>query len=111
MKTISSTRGPILARRALGVAWSRYAATRTAGRRLAWSREAAGISQQELAAYVGVSTRTIQRVEAGERAFRPAEAAAAARALGCSIATLTAPAIALPPASMNGNGNGKAVAA
>ena len=95
---------PILTGRALGVAWSRYATAQTTGRRLAWCREAAGVSQGELAAYVGVSTRTIQRVEAGERVLRRPERAAAARALGCSIVTFTAPAIALPAASTNGDG-------
>lgn len=82
-----------------------YLDARTAGRRLAWAREASHVSQAELAAYVGVSPATVRRIEHGERAMRPAERAACARALGCSIATLTMPAIALPPAS-NGNGNG-----
>jgi transcriptional regulator with XRE-family HTH domain len=80
-----------------------YLDARTTGRRLAWAREATGISQAELAAYVGVSQATISRVEHGERAMKPTERAACARALGCSIATLAMPAIALPAAS-NGNG-------
>jgi DNA-binding XRE family transcriptional regulator len=103
--TLHSNTAPILAGRAADRALRLYLDARAAGRRLAWAREATGISQAELAAYVGVSQATISRVEHGERAMRPTERAAAARALGCSIATLAMPAIALPAAS---NGNGRA---
>ncbi len=108
MKTIyHGHRGPILTARAADIAQRRFLDARVTGRRLAWSREAAGIGQAELAAYIGVSSSTIRRVESGERVLRPPERVAAARALGTSIATFTAPAIRLPAAA---NGSGKVVA-
>jgi transcriptional regulator with XRE-family HTH domain len=94
---------PIMTAVAADRAMRAYLDARTTGRRLAWAREASGISQAELGAYIGVSQATICRIEHGERAVRPTERAACARALGCSIATLAMPAIAPPPAS-NGNG-------
>jgi transcriptional regulator with XRE-family HTH domain len=50
-------------------------------------REAAGVSQTALAAYVGISRRTLARVEAGERALRPPERILSAKALSGSLAT------------------------
>ena len=108
MSTTNRTNGaPMMTAIAAERALRAYSEARTVGRRLAWAREAAGISQAELAAYVGVSQTTISLIEHGERAMTAAERACAARALGCSIATLAMPAIALGPAS---NGNRKAVA-
>jgi DNA-binding XRE family transcriptional regulator len=75
---------PIMTQRAADRAMRRYLDARVTGRRLAWAREAAHVSQVELAAYIGVSQTTVSRVEHGERALRPAERAAAARALGRS---------------------------
>ena len=98
MRTTTSSTPRILTARAVEVALRHHRDSRTTGRRVAWSREAAGISQAELAAYVGVSPTTIRRVEHGERGLTPAERVSTARALGCSIATLTA--------SSNGNGGG-----
>jgi transcriptional regulator with XRE-family HTH domain len=109
MTTLRTNRAPIMTAIAADRALRQYLDARTCGRRLAWAREATGISQAELAAYVGVSRGTISNIERGERALRPAERAACARALGCSIATLAKPAIAMPAASSNGNR--KAVAA
>jgi transcriptional regulator with XRE-family HTH domain len=104
MRTTTSRTPRILTARAVEVALRRYSEARATGRRVAWSREAAGVSQAELAAYVGVSAATIRRVEHGERALTPGECAATARALGCSIATLTTPAVSLT----RSNGNGRA---
>jgi transcriptional regulator with XRE-family HTH domain len=98
---------PIMTARAADVALRRYLEARATGRRVAWSREAAGLSQREVGAFVGFSQRTVSRVEHGERALRPAERAAVARALGTSIAALTAPGVELPAAS---NGNGRRAA-
>jgi DNA-binding XRE family transcriptional regulator len=95
--TNRSTASPILTARAADVALRRYLDARATGRRLAWAREATGISQAELGAYVGVSAATIYRIERGRRVLRPSERAATARALGCSIATLRVD-------SPNGNG-------
>lgn len=90
MTATPTTGTSIMTEIALDRAISRYAQARTTGRRLAWARQAAGVSQDELAAYVGMSRRTIGRVEHGARALRPAERAAAARALGTSIAIFSA---------------------
>ena len=64
--------------------------------------EAAGISQRELAAYVGVSKSTVCRVEHGERALLDSERIAISRALGVSLAHLTA--------SPTSSGNARAAA-
>ena len=102
MKTLSYTNGrePILAARAADVAMRRFLDARVVGRRLAWSREVAGISQAELAEFVGMSRRTLARIESGERVLLGRERAAIARGLGVSIGFLT----------VGSNGNGKAVA-
>jgi DNA-binding XRE family transcriptional regulator len=81
------THGPILTARAADRALRAHLNARAAGRRLAWMREQAGVSQRELAIYLGVSQSTIARVEAGERALHPHERILAARALGASLAT------------------------
>jgi transcriptional regulator with XRE-family HTH domain len=103
LSTANST--PVMVERAASRALNRHLQARVIGQRLSWSREAAGVSQRELADYLGCSRTTISFVESGRRALRPAERVAAARALGTSIALLSASA--MPPAS---NGNGKAAA-
>ena len=97
MRTTPNQRSPILAERAATSALERYLEARATGRRLGWSREAAGVTQQELAGYLGVSATTIRRIEHGQRTITPAERVTITRALGCSIATLTA-------SSSNGHG-------
>ena len=105
MSTPKTNSAPIMTAIAADRALRAYLDARTTGRRLAWAREASGVSQAELAAYLGTSQSTVARIESGERTMTAAERACAARALGCSIATLASPAIALGPAS-NGNGGG-----
>jgi ribosome-binding protein aMBF1 (putative translation factor) len=61
--TTSTNARAILTQRAADRAPRRYLDARATGRRLAWSREAAGVTQAELAAYVGTSQATICRVE------------------------------------------------
>jgi transcriptional regulator with XRE-family HTH domain len=83
------TNDVILTERALDVALRRHLDARDTGRRVRSMREAANVSQSELAAYVGVSAGTIYNIEHGRRAVLPAERAAIARALGVSIAMMT----------------------
>jgi transcriptional regulator with XRE-family HTH domain len=59
------------------------------GRRVASAREYARLSQTELAAFAGMSRRTLHRIEIGERVMTPPERAAVARGLGVSLAYLT----------------------
>jgi DNA-binding XRE family transcriptional regulator len=89
---------PILTARAADRALRAHQDSRAAGLKLAWMREQAGVSQRELAAYIGTSRTTLRRVEAGERALRPHERVLAAKALGASLATFVV--------VSNGNGNG-----
>jgi transcriptional regulator with XRE-family HTH domain len=96
----NSTNTTIMTERGVEVALARFINSCATGRRVRFMREAAHVSQAELAAYVGTSRRTIHRVEHGTRALTPAERAAIARALGCSIATLAVGA--------SGNGRGAA---
>ena len=100
MKTFTNGRGPILTARQADRALRAYLDARAAGRRLAWMREQAGVSQADLAVYLGVSPRTIARVETGERALSARERILAAKALGASLATFV----------VVSNGNGKAAA-
>jgi transcriptional regulator with XRE-family HTH domain len=60
------------------------------GRRIRWLREQCGLSRAAVAAYAGVSERTLARVESGERRLLPNERTAIARAIGSSITILTA---------------------
>ena len=102
----TTDRPPIMTAVAADRALRNYLDARAVGRRLAWAREAAGVSQAELGAYVGLSQPTISNIEQGRRALRPAERACVARALGCSIATLTMPAwpAVVPGPASNENG-------
>jgi transcriptional regulator with XRE-family HTH domain len=79
----------ILTERAAKTALARHHDAVATGRRIRWAREVANVSRLELAVFIGSSPRTVRRVEAGERALRPAERAAVARALGTSLALLT----------------------
>lgn len=96
----TANRTPIMAARAADRALQQYLDARAVGRRIRSMREATGVSQDELAAYIGVSRATIQNIEHGRRAVRPTERVAIARALGTSIALMT----------LGSNGNGKAAA-
>jgi transcriptional regulator with XRE-family HTH domain len=88
---------PIMTERAAEVALARHQDSCATGNRLYYMRQRAGVSQAELAAYVGVSRSTIQNIEHGRRSLSQKERATIARALGCSIATLTATADSRPP--------------
>ncbi len=104
MKTNTVSARPILTRRDVSIAWARHAAAQTAGRRLAWCRQAAGVTQRELGGYLGVSAATVR---ASNTASVLSAALSVSRPRGRSaprFAALTAPAIALPAASTNGNG-------
>jgi transcriptional regulator with XRE-family HTH domain len=79
----------ILTERAAEKALARHQDSCATGNRMYFMRRLAGVSQAELAAYVGVSRSTIQSIEHGKRSLSPKERATIARALGCSIATLT----------------------
>ena len=94
----SNGRAPIMTESVVARAMLRHEQARAAGLRLAWMRETAGVSRADLAAYVGVSPRTLGRVEAGERVMRPRERILAAKALGGSLATFIV-------SSSNGNGS------
>ena len=86
----TSNAAPILTERAANQALQRHLLSVATGRRVRWMREQAGIAQDELATYAGMSATTLRRVEAGERALRPAERAALARGLGIGLAVMTA---------------------
>jgi transcriptional regulator with XRE-family HTH domain len=85
----STGTSPILTERAAERALLRHQDSIATGNRMFFMRRCAGVSQAELAAYLGVSRGTIQNVEHGKRALTPRERAMVARALGCSIATFT----------------------
>lgn len=86
--TVPNSSTPILTERALDRAISRWNQARATGARIQSAREWAGISRAELAEFVGMSDRTLARVESGERALAPAERASVARGLGVSLAFL-----------------------
>jgi DNA-binding XRE family transcriptional regulator len=94
---------PIMTQPAVSVSLRRYFEAQAVGERVAYLRESAGVTQRELAAYVGVSSATLHNIEQGKRVLRPAERAAIARALGCSIATLC---VVEHTTKSNGNGRG-----
>jgi transcriptional regulator with XRE-family HTH domain len=77
----------ILTERAVDVAFGHWQQARTDGRKLEWLRELAGVSQTVLAAYVGISPRTLARIEKGERALSGPERVLVAKALGGSLTT------------------------
>ena len=70
------------------MAWRRD--RRAAGLRLRAAREAAGLSQLDLAAATGVAHETLSRLELGGRSPTTRTLAALARALGAAPATLAA---------------------
>ena len=90
MPTTTESLAPILTERAAARALERHLLSVATGERVRWMREQAGITQAELAAFAGMSETTLRRVEAGERALRPAERAAVARGLGIGLAVMTA---------------------
>jgi transcriptional regulator with XRE-family HTH domain len=93
------TGSSIMTERAAERALRNLETARAAGRRVAWMREQAHVSQAELAAYIGVSSSTVARIESDERAVRPKERIAIARALGTSLAVFVV---------VNSNENGSA---
>jgi len=84
-ETPLSTSSTILTERAVVRAYSRWETALQIGRRIRWARESAGLSQQELGVFVGISPRTLHRIEQGERTLTGRERAAIARGLGVSI--------------------------
>ena len=88
----------ILTERAVTRAFSRWNTALATGQRIRWAREQADLSREELAEFAGMSSRTLRRVEAGERVLSGRERAAVARGIGVSIAFLAV-----------SNGNGRSV--
>jgi transcriptional regulator with XRE-family HTH domain len=99
-------RTAVLTERAISRAFTRYADAVVVGERIAYAREVAGVSQDELAAFAGLSRTTLRRIEAGERTTTGRERAAIARGLGVSLAFLATGAMLAKP-NGNGNGNGR----
>jgi transcriptional regulator with XRE-family HTH domain len=81
---------PILAGRAVDTAFDRYETARAVGERIRSAREWAGIPQEELAEYAGMSASTLRRIESGERRLLGRERSAIARGLGVSLSYLGA---------------------
>jgi transcriptional regulator with XRE-family HTH domain len=100
MTHISTSTG-ILTARAVGVAFDRWNNARTVGKRARWAREQAGLTRREVAEFCGLSSRTLHRIESGERAASGGERVAIARAVGTSIAFLAVD-------GTNNNGRGTA---
>jgi DNA-binding XRE family transcriptional regulator len=90
MAATTRSTAPILTAAAADAALRRYIDARATGHRLRWLRQAAGVTQTELGHALGLSRRTVERIENGERRMTAAEQVIACRILGASLGALRA---------------------